>query len=146
MSKQWILDRYRVLRVEEREAMEKAIIWCKRKRIKEREIAFLALNNIDRSKKMINLKREGKHIVIWKHISYEGSPLDLYLTEVFPCLKSNRFLFVRSAFTGRDPELCTHIELEKVKEIIEEQAQSLLTLALKFDTIRIAKVNLHIRN
>lgn len=146
MPRQFILDRYRVLRVEEREVAEKAILWLVKKKLTIEEIAFLSERNLDREGKCINIKREGKIVTVWHHISYGGTPFDLYLTEVFPCLKSNRFIFVRWAWTGRYPELCQHIPVERVARTIEESRRRLLTLALKFDTIKVAKVNLHIRN
>jgi len=146
MSRMYILDRYRPLRVEEREVAEKAILWLKKKHLTLEEIAFLSERNVDRASKHINIKREGKIAAVWHHIAYEGSPFDLYLTEVFPCLKSNRFIFVRWAFSGRRPELCSHIPVEEVAEIVQESPESLLTLAQYFGKLRIAKVNLHIRN
>jgi len=142
----FILDKYRALRVEEREAAEKAILWLKKKHLRIEEIVFLSERNIDREKKLINVRREGKIATIYRQISYAESQFELYLTEVFPCLKSNRFIFVRWAFTGRSPELCQHIETEAVEKIIKQKPNSLLTLAQKFGNIRIAKVNLHIRN
>ena len=146
MSKPFILDGYRALRVNEREVAEKAILWLKKKHLTIEEITFLSLRNVDRDKKHINIKREGKIAVIWRHIDYSGSPFDLYLTEVFPCLKSNRFIFVRWAWNGRKPELCQHIQAQKVEEIVATPSRSILTLAVKFDTLKVAKVNLHIRN
>ena len=146
MSKPFILDRYRSLSVNEREVTEQAILWLKKKYLTIEEITFLTVRSVDRNKKHINIKREGKIAVIWRHIDYTGTPFDLYLTEVFPCLKSNRFIFVRWAWTGRRPELCQHILAEKVEEIVATSSKSILTLATKFDTLRVAKVNLHIRN
>ena len=146
MSRMYILDRYRPLRVEEREVAEKAILWLKKKHLRIEEIAFLSERNVDRASKHINIKREGKIATVWRHIAYENSPFDLYLTEVFPCLKSNRFIFVRWVFSGRRPELCQHIPIEDVAKIVQERPESLLTLAQSFGKLKVAKVNLHIRN
>lgn len=146
MSRMYILDRYRPLRVEEREVAERAILWLKKKHLRIEEIAFLSERNVDRVSKCINIKREGKIATVWRHISYEGSPFDLYITGVFPFLKSSRFIFVRWAFSGRRPELCQHIPVEDVAKIVQESPQNLLTLARYFDKLRVAKVNLHIRN
>ena len=146
MSRMYVLDRYRPLRVEEREVAEKAILWLRKKHLTIEEIAFLSERNVDRVSKHINIKREGKIATVWHHIAYENSPFDLYLTEVFPCLKSNRFIFVRWAWNGRRTQICQHIPLERVEQITREKAKSVLTFRLKFDTLKVAKVNLHIRN
>ncbi len=146
MSKQFILTGYRPLRVEEKELMERAIIWLRKRRLEIDEITFLTIASINRNEKTVDVRREGKICVIWHHINYEGSPFDLYLTEVFPYLNSRKFIFVRWAYIGRQPNFCTHILFEDVQKICLNRERHLLTLALKFDTLEVAKVNLHIRN
>ena len=146
MINNYILQGYRALTVGERESTEKAILWLKKKHLTIREIAFLSLRNIDLENKTITIKREGKRIVVWRKVNYANSPFDLYLTEVFPCLKSNRFIFVGWAWNGRRTQLCQHIPLERVEQITREKAKSVLTFRLKFDTLKVAKVNLHITN
>lgn len=145
MSKQYLLDGYRFLSVEEKELREKAIHWLLKKRVRAEEIKFLNLKQIDQVNKLINIKREGKIAIVNKQIAYRDTPFDFYMG-CFPGMKSNRFIFVRWAWAGRKAMLCSPILTEELEEIIEEKAKPVLTLSLKFGNIRVAKMNWHITN
>ena len=144
-TKPYVLNGYRALRVEEMEAAEKAINWLKKRHLRIEEIAFLTIRNVDQENMIVSVKREGKLATLWLHTGYQGSPFEHYM-QLFPSMKSNRFIFVRWAFTGRKQGLCQHIQVEKVREIVAQNRKSLLTIQSTCTIIKVAKVNLHITN
>ena len=145
MARRWILDGYRELTENEQLKMEQAIIWLSKRGIGPEKIAFASVQNLDREGKTIHFLIETRFFAIERNIGYSGTPLDLYLTEVFPCLKSNRFLFPKWAWAGRRPELCGHIAIEQIQQILADYREGrLLTKRLSFDRMKVSKVNLHI--
>ena len=76
------LTGYRRLTIEEAEAAEKAIIWLASKRLKAENIALLTDRTLDRESKILYVKIETKHVIYYRKIRYQDSPLDTYLTGV----------------------------------------------------------------
>lgn len=144
MINNWVLLGYRELNKQEQGKVELAIDWLRKKHIRPKTIALITLDQLDREGKIISFEKGSKFVTFSRNISYAGTPFDLYLTEVFPVIKSKKFVFTRWAWTGRRDQLGSHIPVAKVEEIIENRDKRLLTKTPVFATMRIAKVSLHI--
>ena len=100
---------------EKKKALE-AIEWLKKRRISVEKIAVLSMRNIDREGKRILFVTETKYLTIKRVVRYEGSPFDEYITEVFPCLNVEKFVFVHQKPRGNVPTFCGHIRIDRLTE------------------------------
>lgn len=105
----------------EKEMALKAIEWLKKRRVVVEKIAVLSLRNVDREGKRILVETETKHLLIKRVIRYEGSPLDEYLTEVFPCLKVEKFVFVHQKPKSEKEMFCGHIRIDRLSEYFDQK-------------------------
>ena len=122
------LTGYRRLTIEEAEAAEKAIIWLASKRLKAENIALLTDRTLDRESKILYVKIETKHVIYYRKIRYQDSPLDTYLTGVLPRLKVERWLFPNKGWTGRKPSFGFHVHAEDVEKFLQNRSKKLLIL------------------
>lgn len=117
---------YRVLTIEERRKAEQAIDWLAQKRLRAHEIALLTDRNLDREGKALEVVLERGRLIFYRRIRYAGSAFDLYLTEVLPCLKVEKWLFPNLCWTGRKPSFGFHVHTEDVENYLAKRKKRLL--------------------
>ena len=136
---------YRRLTFNEQELAENAIRWLASKHLKAENIALLCDKDLDREGKTLYAKIESRHLIWYRKIRYQDSPLDLYLTEVLPCLKVQKWLFPNRGWTGRKPYFGFHIHVEDVENFLENSVRKHLIMVKHNDRIEISTTNMHIK-
>lgn len=131
---------YRELTEKEQEVQLKAMEWLHKKKVPVREIALLSLRNLDREGKRVRFEITNKLFTYRRIIRYENSPLDDYLTGVFPCLKVKPFVFCSSAWTKRKPTLGFHVREDRLRAYLDRKSEKkVLGFYNEYDKIEITK-------
>lgn len=136
---------YRELTANEQKAAENAILWLSRHRLGAHTIALLSERSLDRESKTLYVTIETKHIVFYRKIRYQGSPLDYYLDKVLPELKVERWLFPRQAWVGRKPSFGFHVRDYDVEDFLQKQSKKLLIYRKLHDNIEVSANKTHIQ-
>ena len=136
---------YRRLTMDEQALAEDAIRWLADKHIKAENIALLTEQNLDREGKSLYLKMESRHLIWFRKIRYQETPLDRYLSEVLPCLKVQKWLFPNRGWTGRKPYFGFHIHADAVENFLENSRRKHLIMVKHNDKIDISTTNMHIK-
>lgn len=132
-----VLHGFRALTEEEKQSATKAIEWLASKRTQAQTIATLTVRQIDREKKEVELKRESKHVIIYRHISYEGTALEEWL-ELLPTLKIRFWVFPRLAHRGRTEIGGFHVHTETVENFLKKRRRIALTWQKRFAIIKVS--------
>lgn len=146
MFDNYVHHNYRKLTEYEADKATKAIEWLASKRLNAERIALLTDRYLDREAKVLYIKIETKHLVWYRKIRYKGTALDLYLTEVLPYLKIQRWLFPGTAWGGRSPSFGFHIQAESVQRYLENRSKMVLIKKLECGSIEVSTKKTHIQN
>lgn len=117
---------YRTLTEQEQKDAEQAIAWLLKKHVKPRAIALLTTKELDRELNAIMIEKELKRVTLVRVLSYKGSPLEHYINNTFPNLKSRDWLFPASAWLGKKPSYGFHVKIEGVENLAKNRAKKLL--------------------
>lgn len=146
MFDNYVHHNYRKLTERETEAATKAIRWLASKHLNAEQIALLTDRYLDREAKALYVKIETPHIVWHRKIRYKGTALDLYLTEVLPYLKIQRWIFPGTAWAGHKPTFGFHVKAEYVQRFLQNQSKMLLIKKLKCGKLEVSTKKTHIQN
>ncbi len=136
---------YRELTEAEQEAQMQAMRWLKKQRISTKQIALLTLRNIDLEGKRALFVTETRFVTVRRVIRYKGTPLDHYLTEVFPEMKVVPFVFPSSAWTKRKPTLGFHVKEERLSDYLRgKSCKNGLDIVIGYDKMELTKMRWHI--
>lgn len=137
---------YRRLTENEAEKATRAIKWLLARHLNPQAIVMLTDRTLDREAKVLYAKIETKHVVWYRKIRYAGSDLDLYLTEVLPCLKVRKWLFPNLCWTGRNPSYGSHVKAETVEKYMRNQSKKVLIRANRDGKIELSTMRLNFQN
>lgn len=136
---------YRRLTMGEQALAENAIRWLADKHVKAENIALLTEQNLDREGKSLYLKMESRHLIWFRKIRYQDSPLDRYLIEVLPCLKVEKWLFPNRGWTGKKKYFGFHIHTDAVENFLENSRRKHLIMVKHNDKIDTSTTNMHFK-
>ena len=146
MYNSYVHHGYRRLTEYEAEKATKAIEWLASKRLDAQQIVLLSERNLDRERKTLYVKIETRHVVWYRKIRYGGSDLDLYMAEVLPCLKVEKWLFPSLCWTGRKPSGGFHLHAEIVENYLQKRRKKVLIKAESYYKIELSTKKTHIQN
>ena len=135
---------YRKLTENEASSATMAIEWLARQRLKPHTIALLTERNLDREGKCLYVRIETKRLIWFRKIHYAGTPLDLYMTEVLPCLKVKNWLFPNQGWTGRAPSFGFHVHTELVENYLQKHTKWVLISLKRYSKIEASTKETHI--
>lgn len=137
---------YRRLTEYEADAATKAIDWLINKHLNAEQIVMLTYRNLDREGKVLYAKIETRHVIWYRKLRYAGTDLDLYLTEVLPCLKVEKWLFPNLCWTGRKQGFGFHLHAEAVENYIKSRSKKVLIKAHANGKIIVSTLRLNLEN
>ena len=136
---------YRRLTMDEQALAEAAIKWLADKHLKAKDIALLTERNLDREGKSLYLKMESRHLIWFRKIRYNETPLDRYLTEVLPCLKVEKWLFPNRGWIGKKNYFGFHVHADAVENYLKNCRRKHLIMVTHNDNIEVSTTNTHIK-
>ena len=146
MYNSYIHHGYRRLTEKEAEKATKAIDWLASKRLKAEQIVMLTERNLDRESKALYVRIETRHVIWCRKIRYAESEFDLYLTEVLPCLNTERWLFPSLCWTGRKRGFGFHLKAEDVENYLAKGHKMVLIKGKRYDNIEVSTKKANIQN
>lgn len=135
---------YRRLTETEADKATEAIAWLASKRLGPETIVMLTQKNLDKEARVLYARVETRHLIWCRKIRYVGSPLDLYITEVLPCLKVEKWLFPNLCWTGRKPSYGSHVKAEAVENYLKNRSKKVLIRVDTNGKIRLSTARLNI--
>lgn len=109
---------FRELSPEEIQTARIAIEWLSKKKLNASQIHSIAFRQINEEKKTIEIRREGKRIIIERRISYENSPLEKQIENAKERQKSSYFVFPRAGRRGYRRTFTPSLKTDEVNELI----------------------------
>lgn len=140
----WLPPNSRQLTEEEAKKATDAILWLiKKKNLKPKHICSLQTKNLDRESKTLYVCVETRHVVLYRKIRYQRSPLEEWL-EILPSLKNRLFIFPAYAHAGREPAYGSSVRVGDVENYLKNQRRKGLILLKQYDKIEISTTKSHI--
>lgn len=111
---------FRELSQEEVTVEREAILWLHNRRLDACTIKSLSFRSIDENRKTIEVKREGKRIILVRQIPFSKTPLEKQIENAITKQKSSYFIFSRAGRRGRVRAYTPSLRREDVNRIVYE--------------------------